>query len=203
MGAEARCRVDFDSKSSTGVAHLETAELLFRGDFRLLVRFAEITSVSASGGTLTLEFPGGPAVLQLGSQAPVWAEKIRNPKPVLDKLGVKPEHDVGVIGIDDEAFLKQLNNRAATVWSSRPKKETDIILFGASRKKDLDRLATLRNYIRPTGAIWIVRPKGANAELKESDIFERAKAHDLVDVKVVAFSSTHSALKVVIPVALR
>ncbi|MBA2313695.1 MAG: hypothetical protein H0V97_12985 [Actinobacteria bacterium] len=101
---------------------------------------------------------------------PRWAEKIRNPKPVLDKLGVKPEHDVGVISIDDEAFLKQLKNRAATVRSGRPRTDTDVIFFGANRNKNLDRLAMLRSYIRPNGAIWIMRPKGANAELKESDI---------------------------------
>ena len=45
-------------------------------------------------------------------------------------------------------------------------------------------------------------PKG-RPELREDDIRRAALAIDLVDVKVAAFSATHSALKLVIPVAKR
>jgi hypothetical protein len=45
-------------------------------------------------------------------------------------------------------------------------------------------------------------PKGRK-ELREDDVRAAAKAQGLVDVKVMSFSATLSALKLVIPVALR
>ena len=56
--------------------------------------------------------------------------------------------------------------------------------------------------IAPNGSLWIVYPKG-NKELKQDDIFKAGKSAGLVDVKVVSFSSTHTALKFVIPVSKR
>jgi hypothetical protein len=43
VGAEAVCRVVYGDQVSEGKALLETAELLFRGDFRLKIPFREIT----------------------------------------------------------------------------------------------------------------------------------------------------------------
>ena len=65
-----------------------------------------------------------------------------------------------------------------------------------------DRLRRLRETIQPAGGVWVVWPKG-RAELREEDVRAAAKKAGLVDVKVVAFSATHSALKLVIPVSKR
>ena len=54
----------------------------------------------------------------------------------------------------------------------------------------------------PAGAIWVVWPKGRK-ELREDDVRNAAKAQGLVDIKVMSFSETLSALKLVIPVAER
>jgi len=56
--------------------------------------------------------------------------------------------------------------------------------------------------IAQNGAIWTVWPKG-RPELKEDHIRAEAIRVGLTDVKVAAFSETHSALKLVIPVARR
>jgi hypothetical protein len=50
--------------------------------------------------------------------------------------------------------------------------------------------------------LWIVYPKG-KSEIREIDVLAAGKAAGLVDVKVVAFSATHTALKFVRPKAKR
>jgi len=50
--------------------------------------------------------------------------------------------------------------------------------------------------------LWKKGKKGPN-DVKESDVMAAAKTHGLVDVKVASFSDELSALKLVIPVALR
>jgi hypothetical protein len=52
------------------------------------------------------------------------------------------------------------------------------------------------------GAIWVVHPKGKGA-LKDTEIFAAAKTLGLVSTKVARFSETHTAEKLVIPVAHR
>ena len=53
-----------------------------------------------------------------------------------------------------------------------------------------------------SGALWIVYPKGKQ-EIKEVEVIEAGRAAGLVDVKVVKFSETHTALKFVRPKAKR
>ena len=84
-----------------------------------------------------------------------------------------------------------------------PEPDTDIILVGAETFEDLSRLQDLAACIRPNGAIWVVSRKGKAATLRDVDVIEAAKAARLVDNKVASFSPTHTALRLVIPVARR
>jgi hypothetical protein len=122
-------------------------------------------------------------------------------RPLLDKLGVKPGLKVSVIGLDDQPFLQQLQDRSVDV-SARVRKGSDLILFYLDDQADLPRLEELRHSIQPAGAIWVLWRKGRK-ELGEEHIRAFGPAVGLVDVKVVAFSATLSALKMVIPVAQR
>ncbi len=203
MGAEADCRVELNGESSDGRALLESHELIFRGDFRLRIPFRTISSLTSGDGRLTIGFGDTVAVFHLGEKADGWANKIKNPKGLLDKLGVKPGHKISVVSLDDEGFVAELRTRTSDVSTSRPRSSSDAIFLGAADKRSLDRLPALRRNITPGGAIWVVRPKGQDSGLKETDIIAAAKAHGLVDVKVVSFSETHSALKLVIPLDQR
>ncbi len=203
MGAEADCRVELNGESSDGRALLESHELIFRGDFRLRIPFRTISSLTSEDGRLTIGFGDTVAVFHLGEKADGWANKIKNPKGLLDKLGVKPGHKISVVSLDDEGFVAELRTRTSDVSTSRPRSSSDAIFLGAADKRSLDRLPALRRNITPGGAIWVVRPKGQDSGLKETDIIAAAKAHGLVDVKVVSFSETHSALKLVIPLDQR
>jgi hypothetical protein len=123
-------------------------------------------------------------------------------RPLLDKLGVKPESRIAVIGVRDASFLAQLAGRAADVARGWPKKDSDLIFFDAKSAKDLEELHSLRGSLKPDGAIWVVYPKG-RPEIREIVVIAGAKRAGLVDNKVVRFSETHTALKLVIPLANR
>lgn len=123
-------------------------------------------------------------------------------KARLDKLGVKPGARVAVLGVEEKKFLRELKARAAEVLRGRPKKETDLIFLAAEKEATLKRLVALQHYLKRNGAIWVVWPKG-RPELKEAQIIEAGKAAGLIDNKVVSFSTTHSALRLVVPLARR
>jgi hypothetical protein len=132
-----------------------------------------------------------------------YVPNARYPRSRLEKLGVKETFVVSVIDVDDDSFLRELEGQAATIATGpRPRKSSDLIIFGATAKKALDKLTALRGSIVPAGAIWVVWPKGRK-ELREDDVRNAAIAQGLVDVKVMSFSETLSALKLVIPVASR
>ena len=203
MGAESQCTVQFGKQRSEGKAQLETDHLLFRGTFRLRIPHKAITKLDADAGTLRVTFAEGTALFELGPSAAKWADRIRNPPSLLDKLGVKPGMRVAVLGMDDASFLDQIAARTTDVARRTPKKDTDIVFFGADDVADLARLEKLRGYLTPAGAIWVVHTKGKGAAFRDTDVFAAAKHAGLVDVKVASFSATHTAEKLVIPVKLR
>lgn len=204
MGLEADCTLHMDGRTSTGKALLETDHVLFRGqDMRLRVLFRDIRSVSVHEGTLRVIHAGGKASLKIGAAAAKWAERIRNPRSLMDKLGVKPGMRVAVIGVDDADFLEQLGARTSDVSRGRTRPATDVIVFGAESLAALARLARLRAALKPNGAIWVVHRKGRDAPLRDVEVFEAARRAGLVDNKVAAFSATHTAERLVIPLAKR
>jgi hypothetical protein len=202
MGLEADCTVRYGKDSSVGKARLEEKELVFRGDFRLKVPLGEITRADVKGGALTIAWKGGQARLDLGAAAPKWAEKIKNPRGLLDKLGIKPGARVAIVGLDDPAFLEQVRACTDAVTVGRAGKGADLVLVAMKAKGDLQRLTTLRQAIVPGGAIWVIWPKGVPS-FREDDVRAAGPSAGLVDVKVVSFSDTLSGLKMMIPRALR
>jgi hypothetical protein len=160
-----------------------------------------MSGVDVKDGTLRVTFPDGVAVFAIGDAASKWAQKIRNPPSRLDKLGVKPEHRVLVLGVRDEAFTRELQARAASL-GTRASGEADVIFYAADSRAALERLDALRQHLKRSGALWVIRPKGV-AAITEADVMKAGKAAGLVDVKVVRFSETHTAEKFVVPVNRR
>jgi hypothetical protein len=196
MGNEALCRVEIGSESADAKALLETEELIVRGALRAKIPFREAKDVVADGGVLRLCWNGRDVRIHVGKDAAKWAEKIRNPKSVAEKLGVKPGQKISIVGKIDDGFLGDVDA------SRRLRKNSDIIFFAANTRDDLARLSGLRDALAPAGALWIIRPKGGGA-ITEAETMAAGKAAGLVDVKVVRFSETHTAEKFVIPVAKR
>src|SRR5262245_49588773 len=115
MGAEIPCKAEIDGRRVVGRALLETDEVLFRGDVRVVIPLRSIRSIEVDGEALTLSHSSGTARFFLGSAAAKWAERIRNPKSVLDKLGVKAEHEVAIVGSLPSGFVAQVRSRARRV----------------------------------------------------------------------------------------
>jgi hypothetical protein len=131
--------------------------------------------------------------------------------PLLDKLGVRPGMRVAIVGSlhdDDEAveaaeFRSGLADRTSDIRDGAPGPGTDLVFLAADTTAELATLAGLRPRIRPNGAIWVVSRKGKAATLRDIEVIAAARDHDLVDNKVVSFSASRTALRLVIPVALR
>src|SRR5688572_6776367 len=109
MGSESSCSLRVGGKRISGKALLETDHIIFRGiEGKISIPRADVQRVEAEAGDLSVTYSGGTAVFELGPLAERWAEKIRNPRGLLDKLGVKEGCRVAVLGVRDESFLKQL-----------------------------------------------------------------------------------------------
>ncbi len=204
MGQEATCTMAKGRARTEGRALLESDHLLFRSDDgRTRIPFTSLTKVVAKEGRLSLTNGDGTVSLELGPLAEKWAEKIRNPRSLLDKLGVKPGMRLAIVGVEELGFEDQLRARCNDVTVGKPAKDTHIIFFAAESAKALDRLGALKKSLLPAGAIWVVHRKGKEGTLKDIEVFAAAKRAGLVDNKVASFSATHTAERLVIPLAAR
>jgi hypothetical protein len=199
VGQEIACTASSDGRRAEGRAQLETDELLFRGEgLRLRIPYASVSAVRAADGVLELDHDGATSTFELGDRAAKWADRITNPKTVIDKLGVKPGQRVVLRGMDVDGFAGDLAARGAELVETG----ADHLFVAVETQDDLAALGGLVPLIARNGAVWTVRRKGRK-DLTESDVMAAGKAAGLVDVKVVRFSETHTAEKFLIPVADR
>lgn len=183
MGAEATCRVSAELK-----VLLETDEIIVRGR----IPFSAILSANADGGRLELRTATGDIVLDLGSAASKWAEKIKSPKSLIDKLGVARDAVVSVLGVDDAEFLEALGARTEAITRGRIHAESALVFLGVERERDLSKIATVAEKLPEKAAIWVVHPKGKDG-VSDTAIFAVAKKNGLTYTKVARFSATHTA----------
>ena len=195
MGAELRCAARWAGKRSEGTALLETAEVIFRGEFRVRLPVSEITSVTADSGELTLRTGAGELVLELGSAAGRWADKIRNPPSRLDKMGIRERSQVCLVGEADPAFLTEL---AAAGMEQAGENDAEVVVVSAQAPPDLAHIGRLAGLMRRDAGLWIVSPRGS-VDLPQSGVMAAGREAGLVDVKVCRFSDTCTALKFVVP----
>lgn len=121
---------------------------------------------------------------------------------LIDKLGVKAGQSVAVLGVESAEFLTDLTARVPEYSRGKRIADADLIFFSAEARGDLSQMDSLAGSIQKTGAIWVVYPKG-QPHIREIDVIQAGKAAGLTDNKVCSFSSTHTALRFVIPVAKR
>jgi hypothetical protein len=195
MGREARCVVRHAGQEADAKALLETDELIVRAPFGLKVPRSEIVSAGADGDVLTVAYAGGPIELELGErEAAKWAQDIANPKTLADKLGVKPDQRVRLVGALDRALI----GAGREVTSG----QADVVFVALDSPADLALIGRLQDEISPNGAIWVIRPKGRD-DLTEAMLIGAGRDARLHDVKIARVSATHTAMKFVIPVERR
>jgi hypothetical protein len=205
LGNEANCVARFGKQKARGKALLETSELIFRsedGALRLKFAFADIKSAAAADGELRVEVPEGAAIFELGANAAKWCEKILHPKTRMEKLGIKPNAAVSLVGNVAADFLAELRTQTTNVTNGKVAANAEWIFFAADSTKDLSQVTKLAKSLKGAAALWIVYPKGQE-QITENDVLAAGRKSGLKDVKVVGFSSTHTALKFVIPVERR
>jgi hypothetical protein len=110
---------------------------------------------------------------------------------------------VAILDVEDPDIRPLIAERTTDLTEGWPEPETDIVLFGAESLDQLGALEALATRIRPNGGIWIVSRKGRARTIRDVDMIDAAKSAGLVDNKIAAFSATHTAMRVVIPVARR
>ena len=202
MGLEAKCTLRLGFETFTGRAHLAADKLEFRGGKKFDLPFKAVKSAAAGpAGALQLKHAGGLAILSFTDRATaeIWALKISHPKNLIDKLGLKPDSRVSVLGVDDPDFLAQARQRLGIPPTQDSGAALDFIIYAADSPAALARLKSLKAHLQPAGAIWVVSLKGKAAKIKDTDVMRAARAAGLVDNKVCSFSATHTALKLVIP----
>ncbi len=106
---------------------------------------------------------------------------------------------VGLEGDLDPAFEALL--RQGVELTGEP--PLDIVFLRVDEPADLERLFELRSRLRPAGAIWVLREKGPRRRVTEGDVIAAGRRHGLVDNKIASFSDELSAMRLVIPTALR
>lgn len=205
MGNEVICVVKFGKQKARGKALLETSEVIFRsedGALRLKLPFSGLKSASAGDGELRLDTADGPAIFQLGANAAKWCEKILHPRTRLEKLGIKPNAAVSLIGNFDSDFLAELLSVTKNLTNGKAGPDAEWIFLSANTSKDLSQVAKLAKSLKGTAALWVVYPKGQK-QITENDVLAAGRQCGLKDIKVVGFSPMHTALKFVIPVENR
>jgi hypothetical protein len=205
VGNEANCVVTFGKQKARGKALLETSEVIFRsedGAMRLKFSFGKIKSAAAADGQLRLEAAEGTAVFELGANAAKWCEKILHPKTRIEKLGIKPNAAVSLIGNFDADFLVELRSVTKNMTTGKAVAETEWIFFAADSSKEVAQISKFAKSLKGAAALWVVYPKGQK-QITENDVIAAGRKSGVKDVKVVSFSATHTGLKFVVPVEKR
>src|SRR6266511_2558442 len=137
MGNEVTCSVEYDGASCEAKALLETDELIVRAPFRVTVPFREIRQIDADDESLRIRWASHTLSLAIGREARKWAEKIRHPKSLIDKLGVKSGQKISIAGKLDAKFIEELQTRGADV-GARMRRDSDIIFVAVDKREQLD-----------------------------------------------------------------
>jgi hypothetical protein len=205
MGQETKCTAHISGRRLPGRLQLETDKLTFRsGDTRLDLLTNEIAGAQAVRGQLVIRVKCRQRAYKfdLGDAAPRWADRIANPKSLIQKLGVKPENSVSYIGQVDADLLAELKTAKATIVIGRNKSDHDWIFIGAEKSSDLKLLVGVEAKIKPKGGVWVIFPKGL-PDLRAQEVIAAGKSTGLVDTKVARISERLTGMKLVIPVSRR
>lgn len=192
MGKELTTHVRYGGEEGTAKVLLETNELkVTKSALRGAVSLTDTARKRArlDEGWLLV----GDYAIELGAAGAAWLAAIRSPKSVVQKLGVKAGVSVLIKGAVPKPLVTQLEQAGATLIKRAAPSAWLMVAINDERQ-----LASLP-LPGPAGALWLLRPKGPLSRVREAATRAAARSRGLVDVKVVAISSTHSAEKYVWP----
>jgi hypothetical protein len=191
LGKEATVQATFADGVEQGRLQYEAPKLAFKGAQRRVFEGEALAGVRAESADLVLA--DGSRFTVGEKQAKAWVEAILNPKGRMDKIGVKPGMRAAVMGVSDPTLSQELKASGAEPVSQLA--NLDLLFYAADSAADLARIDALVPMLSEKGALWIVSRKGKAATIKDVEVMAAAKAHGLVDNKVVAFSPTLTSLR--------
>ena len=112
------------------------------------------------------------------------------------KLGARPGMRALLIDVPDDGLADELRAAGMEIVEG-PRTRADMVFVGVASVADLARIRRYKTRIPREGTLWLIRPKGKDTPVSERDAMQAGLESGLVDVKVVSFSDTHSALKYV------
>ena len=112
------------------------------------------------------------------------------------KLGARPGLRALLVDLPDDGLEGELREAGVEIVEG-PRSKADLVFIGVASVADLAGIRRFKSRIPRDGALWLVRPKGHGTPVSEREAMEAGLEAGLVDVKVVSFSVTHSALKYV------
>jgi hypothetical protein len=192
MGREATCHCKWGAEEGDCKVLLEGRELILRSGIRRRVSLSAMSSVAARGGNLVFTVGQDQVELRLGVEAAQrWAKAIQTPPPSLaGKLGISRTTRLSVVGNIQCEELKEALADAAPA----SEKGVDLVLLCVNSQSELQQYLTAETYTSP---LWIVYPKGANSEVKESGLRDLLRSRGFVDTKVASVSARLTALRFV------
>ena len=192
MGREATCHCKWGAEEGDCKVLLEGRELILRSGLRRRVSLSAMSGVAARGSKLVFTVGQDHVELGLGPEAAQrWAKAIQAPPPSLaGKLGISSATRLSIVGDIQSEELKEAIAEAAPA----SRKDADLVLLCVNSQSELQRYLASETYTSP---LWIVYPKGANSEVKESDLRDLLRSRGFIDTKVASVSVTLTALRFV------
>lgn len=205
MGQEIKTTLRWDGRIIEVTALLEGEALIFRGGATMTIPFNEMMSVEAGGGFLDFKTSRGLMMLELGAKADGWKEKIKNPKALVEKLGLDATKKVCIVGKMEPGLRAEVDFSGAKVAKTARGKDFDVVFFVPKNKAELEKMPSIKEMIVDDGGIWIVYSKGQQGEdaLTERAVLTSGRILGLTDNKVAKVDEELTAVRFVIPVAQR
>jgi hypothetical protein len=194
MGREATCHCKWGDEEGDCKVLLESGELIVRLGLRRRVPLSALAGVSTHGDTLVFRVGQDPVELRLGPGiAQRWAKAIATPPPSLaTKLCISQATKLLAIGKIESDELKAAVAEAGAVGG----RDANLTLICASSRSEMDHaLAQWLKGDTSSGPLWIVFPKGASSEVKESALRELLRSHGFMDTKVASVSAKLTAIR--------
>ncbi len=125
-------------------------------------------------------------------------------RDITDKLGLKPDSAVRVVGKGDKALLARVREKIGRKLISAGTPAEVIIYWPGTVEEITPALAELRAAIVPNGGIWVLTAKkGCRSAsgmeyLNQTDLIPLGLAAGLVDNKTCSVSESESGMRFVI-----
>jgi hypothetical protein len=194
MGREATCHCKWGDEEGDCKVLLESGELILRLGLRRRVPLSSLAGISTHGDKLVFHVGQDPVELRLGPEvAQRWAKAIATPLPSLaTKLGISRATKLLVTGKIESDELKDAVAEAGVVGG----REANLTLICASSRREMDHaLAQWFKGDTSSGPLWIVFPKGASSDVKESVLRELLRSRGFMDTKVASVSAKLTAIR--------